>query len=189
MIKGPKIDENTKKFIYLSLIYFFSGLPFGFFYSFIPVFLRTKGVALTTIGFFSIAGLPWSLRLLFAPLIDRYFYKSLWMGFALIGLSLSIIALSFFPPSSSFFFLFLTGLTLCSTFFDTSADGFVVEWIPPKFLGKANGVRISAYRISLILCGGGAIALSNYLGFKPIFYILGSLSIFAGVYLIFSPFL
>ena len=183
------MDESRKKLFYLSLIYFFSALPFGFFYNFVPVFLRTKGTSLTTIGFFSLAGLPWSLRLLFAPLIDRYSFKTVWMGGALLLLATNIVLLSFFPPQSLLFFTFLTGISLASTLFDTSADGFVVEWIPSKELGKANGVRISAYRISLILCGGGAIALSQFLGFKPIFFILAGMCFITGLYLLLSRYL
>ncbi|MCU4138193.1 MAG: putative arabinose efflux permease AraJ [Thermodesulfobacteria bacterium] len=179
----------NKKLFYISFIYFFSGLPFGFFYTFIPVFFRTQGIDLKTIGLFSIAGLPWSLRLLFAPLIDRYFYKSFWMGISLIGISISITALSFFTPATLLFFLFLFFLTFFSTLFDTSADGFVVEWIPTKMLGKANGIRISAYRISLIIFGGGIVALSHYLDFKFIFYLLGIITFLAGFFLILNSFL
>ncbi len=182
-------EKINKKLLYISFIYFFSGLPFGFFYTFIPVFLRTKGVSLITIGLFSIAGLPWSLRLIFAPFIDRYFYKSFWMGLSLIGLSLSILSLSFCSPVERLFFIFLLGISLFSTLFDTSADGFVVDWIPPKFFGKANGWRISAYRVSLIICGGGAVALSNYLGFKYIFYIISFATLLAGLFLISNNFL
>ena len=180
---------SNKKLFYISFIYFFSGLPFGFFYTFIPVFFRTQGIDLKTIGLFSIAGLPWSLRLLFAPLIDRYFYKSFWMGISLIGISISITALSFFTPATLLFFLFLFFLTFFSTLFDTSADGFVVEWIPTKMLGKANGIRISAYRISLIIFGGGIVALSHYLDFKFIFYLLGIITFLAGFFLILNSFL
>ena len=179
----------NKKLFYISFIYFFSGLPFGFFYTFIPVFFRTQGIDLKTIGLFSIAGLPWSLRLLFAPLIDRYFYKSFWMGISLIGISISITVLSFFTPATLIFFLFLFFLTFFSTLFDTSADGFVVEWIPTKMLGKANGIRISAYRISLIIFGGGIVALSHYLDFKFIFYLLGIITFLAGFFLILNSFL
>ncbi len=179
----------NKKLFYIAFIYFFSALPFGFFYTFIPVFFRTQGVDLKTIGLFSIAGLPWSLRLFFAPFIDRYFYKSFWMGISLIGMSISIFALSFFAPATLPFFLFLFLLTFSSTIFDTSSDGFVVEWIPSKELGKANGIRISAYRVSLILFGGGIVAISHYLKFKPIFYLLSSMTFFAGIFLILNPFL
>jgi len=179
----------NKKLFYIGFIYFFSGLPFGFFYTFIPVFFRSEGIDLKTIGLFSIAGLPWSLRLLFAPFIDRYFYKSFWMGLSLIGISISIFALSFFTPATFSFFIFLFFLTFFSTLFDTASDGFVVEWIPSEILGKANGIRISAYRISLIIFGGGIVAISHYLGFKIIFYILSIVTLLSSIFLISNSFL
>ncbi len=179
----------NKKLLYIGFIYFFSGLPFGFFYTFIPVFFRSEGIDLKTIGLFSIAGLPWSLRLFFAPFIDRYFYKSFWMGNSLIGISISIFALSFFIPATLPFFIFLFFLTFFSTLFDTASDGFVVEWIPTKVLGKANGIRISAYRIALIIFGGGIVAISHYLGFKVIFYILSIITFVSGIFLISNSFL
>jgi len=179
----------NKKLFYIGFIYFFSGLPFGFFYTFIPVFFRSEGIDLKTIGLFSIAGLPWSLRLLFAPFIDRYFYKSFWMGLSLIGISISIFALSFFTPATLSFFIFLFFLTFFSTLFDTASDGFVVEWIPLEILGKANGIRISAYRISLIIFGGGIVAISHYLGFKIIFYILSIVTLLSSIFLISNSFL
>jgi PAT family beta-lactamase induction signal transducer AmpG len=179
----------NKKLFYIGFIYFFSGLPFGFFYTFIPVFFRSEGIDLKTIGLFSIAGLPWSLRLLFAPFIDRYFYKSFWMGLSLTGISISIFALSFFTPATVSFFIFLFFLTFFSTLFDTASDGFVVEWIPSEILGKANGIRISAYRISLIIFGGGIVAISHYLGFKIIFYILSIVTLLSSIFLISNSFL
>jgi len=179
----------NKKLFYIGFIYFFSGLPFGFFYTFIPVFFRSEGMDLKTIGLFSIAGLPWSLRLLFAPFIDRYFYKSFWIGLSLIGISISIFALSFFTPATLSFFIFLFFLTFFSTLFDTASDGFVIEWIPLEILGKANGIRISAYRISLIIFGGGIVAISHYLGFKVIFYILSIVTFLSGIFLISNSFL
>lgn len=179
----------NKKLFYIGFIYFFSGLPFGFFYTFIPVFFRSEGIDVKTIGLFSIAGLPWSLRLLFAPFIDRYFYKSFWMGISLIGISVSIFALSFFTPATLLFFIFLFFITFFSTLFDTASDGFVVEWIPSEVLGKANGLRISAYRIALIIFGGGIVAISHYLGFKVIFYILSIITFVSGIFLISNSFL
>lgn len=185
--------KNRKKLIYIGLIYFFSGLPFGFFYTLIPVFLRTEGVSLTNIGLLSLAGLPWSLRLLFAPLLDRYFYKSFWMGISLIGISFSILSFIILYQTFGDFnlavFFSLFSLTLFSSTFDTSADGFVIEWIEKENLGKANGIRIGAYRTALIIFGGGSVAISHYLGFVLMFYLLSLLTFLSGFYLLINPFI
>lgn len=184
-----KLSKETQKFFYLSLIYFFSGLPFGFFYTFIPVFLRTEGISLVHIGLFSLASLPWSLRLLWAPLIDRYFNKTFWMGISLISIGIVILSLAFIPPQGITFFILLILLCFFSSVFDTAADGFVVEWIPSATLGKANGLRIAAYRLALITFGGGLVAVSHYLGFKSIFYLIFLVSLSIGLFLLLNPFL
>lgn len=185
--------KNYKKLLYIGVIYFLSGLPFGFFYTFIPVFLRTEGFSLINIGLLSLAGIPWSLRLIFAPLIDRYLYKSFWMGVSLIGISFSILSFALFYQTflefNVFMFLSLFFLTLFSSIFDTSADGFVIEWVEKKDLGKANGVRIGAYRTALIIFGGGLVAISHYLNFYLIFYILSLLTLVLGCYLLMNSFL
>jgi len=184
-----KTSTEAKKLFYLGFIYFFSGLPFGFFYTFIPVFLRTEGVSLVNIGLFSLASLPWSLRLVWAPFIDRYLHKSLWMGFSLVGIGVSVLFLSLVSPQDELFFSCLFLLCFFSSVFDTAADGFVVEWIAQEALGKANGLRIAAYRVSLIVFGGGLVAISHYLGFKPIFYLIFMIGLSVGSFLSLNPFL
>lgn len=54
-------------------------------------------------------------------------------------------------------------------------DGFIIDYISKEELGKANGLRISAYRVALIFSGGILVALSEFLNFKPIFIIFSLL--------------
>jgi PAT family beta-lactamase induction signal transducer AmpG len=137
-----------------------------------------QGVDLVKIGFFSSAGIFWSLKPLWAPLIDKYLYKSFWISIALFGIALSIGLLSLFSPESFLFFLFLFALTFFSALLDTALDGFIIDYISKEELGKANGLRISAYRVALIFSGGILVALSEFLNFKPIFIIFSLLCLF-----------
>ncbi|BAU22452.1 hypothetical protein THC_0045 [Caldimicrobium thiodismutans] len=172
------MEDKIKRLFWITSLYFFSGLPFGFFYTFLPVFLRMQGVDLVKIGFFSSAGIFWSLKPLWAPLIDKYLYKSFWISIALFGIALSIGLLSLFSPESFLFFLFLFALTFFSALLDTALDGFIIDYISKEELGKANGLRISAYRVALIFSGGILVALSEFLNFKPIFIIFSLLCLF-----------
>lgn len=172
------MEDKIKRLFWITILYFFAGLPFGFFYTFLPVFLRMQGVDLVKIGLISSAGIFWSLKPLWAPLIDKYLYKSFWISIALFGIALSVGLLSLFSPTSSLFLLFLYTLTFFSALLDTALDGFIIDYIPKDNLGKANGFRISAYRIALIFSGGILVALSEFLNFKPIFLILSFLCLF-----------
>lgn len=168
------MQREFEKLFWISLLYFFSGIPFGFFYTFVPVFLRTQGLDLVQIGLISLAGIFWSLKPLWAPLVDRYSYKIYWLSFALLGMEIIIFFLSFIPANSKFFWYILFLLPFFSALYDTALDGFIIEYIPKEDLGKANGFRLSAYRIALIFSGGLLVALSDYLPTKFLFLFLAT---------------
>lgn len=176
-----------RKYLWIVYLYFFSGLPLGFFYTFLPVFFRTQGVDLVKIGLLSGAGIFWSLKPIWAPLLDRYGKKKNWMGFSLIGISLSTALLSVTPRDVESLLLYLSLLTFSSALYDTALDGFLIEYIPKEALGKANGYRLSAYRVAMIFSGGVLTAISEYLQFVWIFYLLSFLSFVAGAIVLATP--
>lgn len=161
------------KLFWISILYFFSGVPFGFFYTFIPVFLRSQGVDLVQIGLISGAGIFWSLKPLWAPLVDRYSLKIFWISFSLLGMGISILCLSFLSHEVKAFWYILFLLPFFSALYDTALDGFIIEYIPKDELGKANGWRISAYRVALVFSGGLLVTLSDYFSYKSLFFPLG----------------
>jgi MFS family permease len=56
----------------LFLLYLSQGLPFGFQITALPVYLRSQNISLTLIGFSSALALPWMLKALWAPFVDRF---------------------------------------------------------------------------------------------------------------------
>ncbi|MGW8321119.1 MAG: hypothetical protein ACWGSD_06160, partial [Thermodesulfobacteriota bacterium] len=61
----------------LFLLYVVQGLPYGFFISVLPLYLRQAGWSRTAIGFYSLLVLPWILKPLWAPLVDRFSWTAL----------------------------------------------------------------------------------------------------------------
>lgn len=169
------MEKVSQRLFWISLLYFFSGIPFGVFYTFIPVYLRTKGIDLVQIGLISSAGIFWSLKPLWAPFIDRYLYKIYWLSFSLLGMAIIIFLLGFFSSEAQLFWYFLFFLPLFSALYDTALDGFIIDFIPKDHLGKANGWRLSSYRIALIFSGGFLVALSDFFSFRFLFYILSTI--------------
>ncbi|HIE33136.1 MAG TPA: MFS transporter, partial [Thermodesulfobacteriaceae bacterium] len=161
-----------RKMMVVALLYLAEGLPFGFVYVTLPVYLRSEGVNLIEIGLLSLAGLSWSLKPLWAPLVDRYGRKYHWMVGALLSLGLSVALLSLVPPAGKLYILFVFLCTLSSATLDIAVDGYTIELLTEEELGPGNGVRVSAYRVAMIGSGGGLVALSHFLGFKPAFLAL-----------------
>src|SRR5262249_28723833 len=62
----------VRKLGILWTLYFVQGLPFGFQATALPVYLRAAGLSLASVGLASALALPWSLKILVAPLVDRY---------------------------------------------------------------------------------------------------------------------
>ncbi len=170
-----------KSFLLVIIFYFFSGLPLGYFYTFLPVQLRAQGVELSTIGLISLAGLAWSLKPLWAPFMDRLLSRSLWMAIFVLLLGLNFLTLSLSTLEFSFFLILLLFLTFFSASFDTALDGWFIEAIPKGLQAQANGLRISSYRVALIVSGGLATALSQFISPN---YIPG---LFGALFLLLTP--
>ena len=60
------------KWLLLASLYFSQGLPYGFFTQALPALMREKDASLPLIGLTSFLVLPWALKFLWAPLVDRY---------------------------------------------------------------------------------------------------------------------
>ena len=63
----------------LGALYFAQGLPFGFFTQALPVVLRESGFSLVKISATGVLFLPWALKFLWAPYVDRYGSRRRWL--------------------------------------------------------------------------------------------------------------
>ena len=86
------VRQGWRLFLLLALLYFAQGLPSGLIAKALPALLREQGVSLSAIGFTSALALPWALKFLWAPVVDRYGTRRQWL-LALNGLSLLLMLL------------------------------------------------------------------------------------------------
>jgi MFS transporter, PAT family, beta-lactamase induction signal transducer AmpG len=171
--------RTRTKFLWISLLYFAQGLPFGIFNDCIPVYLRTHGVGLAQIGFFSLLGLPWSIKFFWSPLVDRFGKFSTWIACALLALAATLFLLPGLDPAhpAGLFWILLLGLTIASATQDVAIDAYSIGLLDPPEIGTANGIRVTAYRIALILGGGGIVALAETVAWGTLFRLAGTLMI------------
>ena len=171
---------QPRKLLILTALYFTQGLPFGFFVHYLPIFLRRQGVSLEDIGWLGILALPWSLKFLWSPLIDKYYIPQIgrrrsWiipMQF-LMGLSVILCILFDFQTHFRLFILFIFLLNLFSATQDIAVDGYAVDILTPEERGLGNSAQVAGYKLGMILGGGVLIAYSTVLGSGLIFLIMG----------------
>jgi PAT family beta-lactamase induction signal transducer AmpG len=96
----------------VALLYFAEGLPFGLVNSALSVYFRTKKISLEEIGLLSLLGLAWSLKLLWAPLVDRFGKRFFWIVPAQLAMAGSTALLALFDPigDKAWFWALLTGI-------------------------------------------------------------------------------
>lgn len=155
----------SPRLLLLSLLYLVQGMPFGFQTTALPVYLRTQGVTLTAIGFASALSLPWALKALWAPLVDRYGSARLgrrrsWILPMQLGLTVSCVLGAAAASMQSMPLLF--GTVLLMNFFaatqDIAVDGFAVDTLRPDELGLGNTAQVVGYKFGMMFAGGGLIA-------------------------------
>ena len=178
-----------RKLTWIAVLYFAEGLPFGIAYDVWPVYFRVHGVSLTEIGLMSLLSLPWTWKMLWAPLVDRYGARQQWISACL--LVLAVAALAIIPQDAGHPSWLLWGVllafTTASATQDIAIDAYAVDVSTPEETGAINGVRISAARIALLVGGGGVIALAEITGWTPLWIALAALFLVLSVVAFASP--
>jgi PAT family beta-lactamase induction signal transducer AmpG len=146
----------------------------------VPVYLRVHEVGLKEIGLLSLLGLPWSLKVFWSPLVDRYGRFRTWMMSALLAMALLLFLLPGLDvaPPSMILWLVLLGFAAASATQDVAIDGYTITLLDPPEIGLANGIRVSAYRVALILGGGGIVALAARVSWSLLFAIAAAFLLF-----------
>ena len=166
----------------LASLYVAQGLPFGFFTQALPVILRKRGMSLGAIGLSSVLALPWALKFLWAPLLDRYRLPGIgrrksWIVPLQLLTVLPLLVLGAWPPERSLTPLFVTVLlvNLFAATQDIATDGLAVEMLAPEERGVANGVQVGGYRAGMIVGGGLLLVLTERLGWSGTFVLMAAL--------------
>jgi MFS transporter, PAT family, beta-lactamase induction signal transducer AmpG len=151
------------KLTWVTILYFAEGFPFGILNDAVPVFFRLHGVRLAEIGFLSLIGLAWTLKFLWAPVLDLWGQRRSWVTGCQILLTLGLAGMVALDPSGvdSRVWILLGLLAVLSATQDIAIDAYTIELLDPEEMGPANGVRVTAYRVALIASGGLFVALAG----------------------------
>jgi PAT family beta-lactamase induction signal transducer AmpG len=147
----PKILRS--KLFWISLLYFSEGLPLGLFFDLFPVYFRQQGVELSKIGLLSLLGLSWTLKFLWAPLIDFTRRHRYWMAAADVGMGLVMIVCAREAGFGPWVWFAIGAFTALSATNDIAIDGYTIEQLNKQELGIANGFRIGFYRVGMLTAG------------------------------------
>lgn len=147
---------------------FSSGLPLSLTASTLFAWLAEVGVDKENIGFFAAIAMPYSLKFLWAPIMDSVALPWLgrrrgWLLLTQVLLLFSLMGFSVGNPME--FPLLFGGLALLVAFFSASQDvvidAYRVEILPPEQQAAAAAMITLGYRIAMLVSGAGALWLSD----------------------------
>jgi PAT family beta-lactamase induction signal transducer AmpG len=161
---------------------FSSGLPLALTGSTLQAWLTVSGVDITTIAWFSWIGLPYLLKFLWSPLMDRFVPPLLgrrrgWMALTQLALGIGIAAMAFASPEQSLWVL--GGLALAVAFASASQDividAYRTDVLHPAERGMGAAVGVFGYRIAMLASGGLALILADQIGWRSAYLIMAAL--------------
>src|SRR4051812_23218478 len=157
-----------RRVLIVLLLGFSSGLPLALSGSTLLVWMRESGVDLGTIGLFALVGTPYTLKFLWAPLVDAlhvpFFTRAFgrrrgWLVFSQILLIGAILLLALTDPARSPLFVALGALLVAamSSTQDIVVDAFRVESLPESEQAAGMASYVAAYRIGMLVSTAGAL--------------------------------
>ncbi|MCX5723817.1 MAG: MFS transporter [Nitrospirae bacterium] len=173
---------------------FASGLPLALTAGTLQAWLTVVGLDLKTIGIFTLVGLPYALKFLWAPLMDRVVPPWLgrrrgWMLVMQLGVALGLAAMAVTGPGDRPELLGLLALVVAflSASLDIVFDAYRTDLLLRPERGFGAAVWVNGYRCALLLASAGALLLAGHIGWQNTYLLLAGLMA-AGVVTVFlSP--
>jgi len=173
---------------------FSSGLPRALPVSTLQAWMAIDGVDLRTIGIFAIVALPYTLKFLWSPLMDRFVppFFGRRRGWILITQALliaGIASIAFCSPAKS---PFLTGMIALTVAFFSASQDIVIDAYRTDILhmqerGAGAAVAVMGYRIAMIISGSLALVLSDQIGWSNTYLLMAALMVIFFCITLFSP--
>jgi len=166
------------------LLGFGSGLPLILTDSTLKLWIQDAGIPIRAIGFFSLVQIPYNLKFLWAPFLDRYVPPLLgrrrgWMALTQILLVVGLAALAFGDPQGGLRLLaaLAFGVAFLSATQDIASDAWRTEILPKADQGTGITTHIAAYRVAILVAGAGAQVLADHAGWRITYLVMAGFAL------------
>lgn len=161
---------TERRVLIILFLGFSSGLPLALTGSTLSIWMADRGVDLGTIGLFSLVGLPYVIKPLWAPLVDavrlpwltaRLGRRRGWLLASQLALMAAIAVMGLIDPVTAPLSMAAAalGVAFASATQDIVIDAFRVESLNESQYAAGMANYVAAYRLALLVAGAGAVAL------------------------------
>jgi MFS transporter, PAT family, beta-lactamase induction signal transducer AmpG len=156
-------DRNLAVILFLA---FSSGLPLALTGGTLQAWMTVEGVSLATIGLFTLAGVPYTWKFLWAPIMDRYVPPFLgrrrgWLLLTQLALVAGIAAMAFSSPRTDLAMIAALAvfIAFASASQDIAFDAYRTDISKPEQRGLAAAFTVVGYRTAMLTSGAAALVL------------------------------
>jgi PAT family beta-lactamase induction signal transducer AmpG len=164
---------------------FSSGLPLALTGSTLQAWMTVEKVDLSLIGLFSLVGLPYTVKVAWSPLLDRFAPPWLgrrrgWIVISQVLLACGIALLGFSSPQRMPGLLAFLALTVAflSASQDIVVDAYRADVLSTRELGAGAATAVTGYRLAMIVSGAMALILSDHLPWRLVYATMAILMLF-----------
>jgi PAT family beta-lactamase induction signal transducer AmpG len=162
-----------RKVLAMFFLGFSAGIPLLLVFSTLSAWLRDAGVDRATIGFFGWIGITFSIKVLWAPVVDRLPLPMItralgqrrsWMLIAQLAVAAGLVAMAITDPVSQTMQLALIGLAVAfaSATQDVAIDAWRIEAVEVERQGAMTASYMFGYRVALLVSGAGALYVADF---------------------------
>lgn len=156
---------------------FSAGLPFILVSSTLSAWLADEQVSLAVIGYFSLVGVAYSIKVFWAPVIDRlplplltrvFGKRRSWMLLSQVGIAVGLWGMSLLPLGGHLEQLawLSVWVAFCSATQDIVIDAYRIEAVAVRFQGAMAATYVFGYRVALLVAGAGALYVAEFVNWQ-----------------------
>lgn len=165
----------------LLVLGFASGLPLALTGGTLQAWATLDGISLQSIGFLTLIGSAYTLKFLWAPLVDRYAFPLLgrrrgWMLVTQLALAAAIAAMGLYSPSGQLMPLAMLAVLVAflSATQDIAFDAYSTDVLRSDERAAGAAIKVLGYRLAMIVSGGLALVLADqWLGWHNTYFLMG----------------
>lgn len=184
--RGSLASYRDRRIIAIFFLGISSGLPLALVLGTLSIWMAREGVDKTTVGLFSAVTLPYSLKFVWAPVIDRVRFPLLtnllgqrrgWTVATQLALMMGIAAMAMTNPAVNpgLMALFALLVSFCSASQDVVIDAYRVELLEEGKIGAGVSSVVFGYRMGMLISGAGALYLVEGLDWSAAYLIMAAL--------------
>ncbi|MDH5483697.1 MAG: MFS transporter [Gammaproteobacteria bacterium] len=178
---------SQPRILVMLLLGFSAGLPFLLVFSTLSAWLSESDISRTTIGFFSWIGIMYSIKIFWAPIVDRiplplltrrFGQRRSWLLLAQSGIACGLLLLAITTPANNIqlFAIYALLVAFSSATQDVVIDAYRIEAVDKEYQAAMAATYVLGYRVATLAAGAGSLYIADFINWQVAYIVMAALT-------------